>query len=187
MCCLSEYSIIDGLETLLTRSYTISNCRVCVAETWLILFCPDYINFYCSNVSLIFKQFRGYRGFLFYFLMSVFVLLVFLFWFFFTVILFFGFFFIRFLFNLVSFGFFFCCAVHFTQHLWKIFMSVNILRFMHINCIQIKKEIIIHDLLFASEHFIYRRYCTCRVYIHRWTWEFVHCYNGNITDLISKV
>lgn len=51
MCCLSEYSIIDGLETLLTRSYTISNCLVCVAETWLILFCPDYINFYCSNVS----------------------------------------------------------------------------------------------------------------------------------------
>lgn len=137
-------------------------------------------------MCLIFKQFRGYRGFLFYFLMSVLVLLGFLFWFFFYCFVFWGFF-IWFLFYLVSFGFFICCAVHFTQHLWKIFMSVNILRFMHINCIQIKKEIIIHDLLFASEHFIYRRYCTCRVYIHRWTWEFVHCYNGNITDLISKV
>lgn len=176
---------IDGLETLLTRSYTISNCLVCVAETWLILFCPDYINFYCSNVSHFQAISRLSGFFILFFNVCTRIIGVSLLVFFYCFV-FWGFF-IWFLFYLVSFGVFICCAVHFTQHLWKIFMSVNILRFMHINCIQIKKEIIIHDLLFASEHFIYRRYCTCRVYIHRWTWEFVHCYNGNITDLISKV
>lgn len=115
MCCLSEYSIIDGLETLLTRSYTISNCLVCVAETWLILFCPDYINFYCSNVSLIFKQFCGYRVFLFYFLMSVLVLLVFLFWFFFLLLFcFLGFFLFGFFFIWFLLGFLVLCCTFYT-------------------------------------------------------------------------